>query len=84
MSLKWKLRGGGKMIESDHLCFALNHSSASLRPNHYQTTTAIFHFFVSPSKKFQAQITATIVIMIRMTPCKEITLKGNIVSILNV
>lgn len=40
-----------------------------------------FHFFVSPSKKFQAQITTTIAIMIRMTPCKEITLKGNIVSI---
>lgn len=40
-----------------------------------------FHFFVSPSKKFQAQITATIAIMIRITPCKEITLKGNIVSI---
>jgi len=43
-----------------------------------------FHFFVSPSKKFQAQITATIAIMIRITPCKEITLKGNMVSILNV
>ena len=78
-----KIERLGKMIESG--IGMINPLSQSifnlLKTQSLPNYDLNFHFFVSPSKKFQAQITATIAIMIRMTPCKEITLKGNIVSI---